>query len=312
MVFLLATSLVSPSRAFAGPGSGGGGGLFKATLLEQKDHALNGLRKLHLQGDSKSKSIEALPDLSSRANLLYIEIAPRLVSAIDQMTIGVLPEALDDLPEKVGRAADDCFKEASIDRVECAIRTRTSDWALFDGRRLPTPLSDSLAFVKVVHLALHFALNAPRGVEFPVKYHHEDLDLIGRALWIAITSMDQNQDFTFADRCAVLRSGASAHYFQYLTRSSDARGSFNMAYPAIDRTGDCLTWADNCNDHCKSANYNVFTCEDRCGYHELCAKEKCGPLAGNERNQCEQNLCGWPVKDSGWPVLGDPVGSRTH
>ena len=124
--------------------------------------------------------------------------------------------------------------------------------------------------------------------------------------------MDQDQDFKFADSCAVLREGASAHYYHYLTRSSDARGSFNMAYPAIDRTDDCLPWADNCNDRCKDPNYNVFTCEGRCGYHNLRAQEKCRQLVGDERKKCEQDRCGWPVKDSGWSVLGDPVNPQTH
>jgi len=216
---------------------------------------------------------------SDRANELYSMKTRELWKSMSSMRIGVYPDDQDSLP----REAADCFSqntlrsEEAVDRIGCAIQDGSTNWAIFDANGLAPILRDpnitlsDFIFQRLVHLGLHFALNAPRGHTVPAPWVHSDFDEVARGLLYLFRSNPPGKRFDGISgilnpelECLNLQRESSQSFKRLVAENSVSAQGFLSAYTDRDRTGDCASWSSSCQAACLTVSQNASFCHHWC------------------------------------------------
>ena len=265
-----------PVSAWAGPGSSGGGGFLVPLIEAQRDRAINGIVLTNTTPVTDGpqhpgpRDSKFLSQASPRANELYSMKTRELWKSLSQMKVAVWPDDQARLP----REASECFQEAATDRIECAVMQGSVAWAVFEGHRLQALLDgggsslNDFIFIKLIHLGLHFAVGAPRGVEVPSPWFHEDFDEVGRGLLYLLRGHRDAETISGvmnpASECASQTMGARGWYDAYLNRYSNVTVAFELAYPRVELTGDCASWMNECLNRCRPTTHSNPECVSWC------------------------------------------------
>ncbi len=266
----------APISSWAGPGSSGGGGYLVPLIEAQRDRLINGIVLMNytpiMDGPEQPgpQDRKYLSQGSARANTLYSMKTRELWKSLSQMKVAIWPDDRARLPRQVA----ECFGESASDRIECAVLDGATQWAVFDGTKMQFllgaggPAMNDLIIVKLAHIALHFAVGAPRGVEVPSPWLHEDFDEVGRGLVYALRSHPEAEGITGvmnpASECASQTRGARQWYDTYLTRYSNVTTAFELAYPRVELSGDCASWMNECLNRCRPTTHSNHECVSWC------------------------------------------------